>query len=37
MVGVHVLQSMLTVALLHSRENTPLFEAVSVHSPVGSP
>ena len=37
MVGVHVLQSMLTDALLHSRVNTPLVGAVSLQSSVGSP
>ena len=33
MVDSQALQSALTVALLHSRENTPLFGAVSVQSP----
>jgi hypothetical protein len=32
MLGCHVLQSMLTDALLHSRVNTPLFGAVSLHT-----
>ena len=35
-VGVHVLQSMLTVALVHSRVKTPV-SLVSLQSPTGSP
>jgi hypothetical protein len=34
-VGVHVLQSICTVALVQSRVKMPLFGAVSVHNSVG--
>ena len=36
-VGVHELQSIDTLALVHSLSKTPEFAAVSLHSPTGSP
>ena len=36
MVGVHVLQSMVTLAFVHSRSKMPLFAAVSLHRPTAA-
>ena len=36
-VGVHVLQSNEIEALVQSRVKTPLFGAVSLHRPLGTP